>query len=109
MHAWEVDIVSCCLHSQEIPTPLFGKETLGSASDATIPLPLAFPSSCYLFFTYPATRYNVLVRDRPRHHHVEKTQYVSGGVFYLPFGFIDQPLALDEIQRWKLLLEDLRL
>lgn len=57
----------------------------------------------------PATRYNVPVRDRPRHHHAEKTQYVSGGVFYLPFGFIDQPLALDEIQYWKLLLEDLRL
>lgn len=104
MRAWEVDTALCCLHSQEIPTPLCGKETLGSATDATIPLPLVFPSSCCLFFTYPATGYNILVRERPRHHHAEKTQYFSGGVFYLPFGFIDQPLALDERQHWKLCL-----
>lgn len=80
---------------KRFPHPLFGKETQGSAGDKSVPLPLVFPNSCCLFFTYPVTTF---LRGRPGHDHIERVQSFSGGVFYLPFGFIDQPLALDEMQ-----------
>ena len=52
---------------------------------------------CSLVILSPDTMF---LWGRPGHDHAERvviTPYFSG-VFYLPFGFIDQPLALDEMQ-----------
>ena len=52
---------------------------------------------CSVLILSPDTMF---LRGRPGHDYSERAQHFSGVEFYFPFGLIDKPLALDEMQRW---------
>lgn len=92
IYTWEVDTAPCCLHSREIPTSTLWERNIRKCR--LCKCSSAFGVVRSLLILSPDT---MLLWERSRHDHTERAQYFKGVVFYLPFGFIDQPLALDEM------------